>query len=82
MSTIAVVCSEFNKELVQALYAEARREFEDSPLMKKMADWQLKPVWIYGAGEIPQTVKWLIDQKKAEAVLALGIVIKGQTGAL
>ena len=39
----------------------------------------IEPLWVPGAGELPQGVKWALDYKKVEALLALGVVIKGQT---
>ena len=126
MDKIAIVCSEFNKDLVEALYSQAYKEFtkykskaqnilsekakksEVSPDIKsstnKLRDTEsktfskklkmeeaidknsekptvnlLEPFWVPGAGEIPLAVKWLIETKKVHYVLALGVIIRGQT---
>ena len=103
MSSILVVTSEFNKDLVKRLYQSAQIEFENQiqKFMLREA-WKikfnksspnLKQVSIPGAGEIPQAVKWCLDEQeeltgkdyeslKAEqiiAVLALAVIIRGQT---
>ena len=130
MNSLAVICSEFNKELVESLYNQAHRQFEQYRSKAKQAlssgmDWSvnslnsdnhlgfiqgksefkklikskpdkpanqilrsfisgitqqdMKLFWVPGAGEIPLTVKWVIENKKAQAVLALGVIIRGQT---
>ena len=33
-----------------------------------------------GAGEIPLMARWMIERQKAEGVLALGAIVKGETG--
>ena len=73
MGSILAVTSEFNKDLVKALYQSAQTEFENQiqRFMLKEA-WKikfgqsspkLKQVWIPGAGEIPQAVKWCLDEQ-------------------
>ncbi len=124
MNKIAVISSQFNKELVAELYSQAHKEFtkyrshvrevfsEDSKvfdkvnklkdlqtsefmsLIDKNADKQedrflksfermmildLEPFWVPGAGEIPLAVKWAVENKKARAVLSLGVIIRGET---
>ena len=129
---VAVICSEFNKELVEDLYQQAYQEFEKYQLqaqkllsqsssalsqsllqessvdlqfiqgqselkkwtkflplnqkesliqrfMEKVANGEIEPYWVPGAGEIPLTAQWLIEEKIAQAILALGVIIKGQT---
>ena len=117
MSRIVVICSEFNKELVENLYNQAYKEFHEyqktvkqlllgestgalfssykffknltpselernkdkKHFIEKMSSWELEQIWVPGAGEIPLAVKWAIEKQKAQAVLALGVIIKGQT---
>ena len=129
---VAVICSEFNKELVEDLYQQAYQEFEKYQLqaqkllsqsslalsqsllqessvdlqfiqgqselkkwtkllplkqkgsliqqfMKKVTNGEIEPYWVPGAGEIPLTAQWLMEEKTAQAILALGVIIKGQT---
>ena len=105
MNQIAVICSEFNKKLVEELYQTAREEFKrhSSFVSTHYPQCELKPIWTPGAGEIPLTVKWVIEQSHSTqslsenptpihknnqksipsqliGVLALGVIIKGQTG--
>lgn len=87
MKTIDVVCAEFNKELVEGLYAEAAQAFTDCKnqhTQKDQNSWwsdlELKKWWVPGVGEIPFTVDGLFRHKKSQAILALGACIKGQTG--
>ena len=129
MNNLAVICSEFNKDLVESLYHQAHRQFEeyrskaeqalsaktewsltslnnnkqldfilgkselekliknqsDRPANKLLSQFisgmklDMESFWVPGAGEIPLTVKWVIENKKAQAVLALGVIIRGQT---
>ncbi len=48
--------------------------------VREMSEWELEPVWIPGAGEIPMMAQWLAEEGKAKAILALGVLIKGETG--
>ena len=74
MNTISIVCSEFNKSLVEKLHEKAMAGFKGFK-----NKYQLESYWTPGAGEIPLTVKWAIEKRQASAVLALGVVIRGQT---
>ncbi|MCY4321514.1 MAG: 6,7-dimethyl-8-ribityllumazine synthase [Bdellovibrionaceae bacterium] len=102
---IAIICSEFNKKLVESLYKKAEEEFKKNShfFSAHYPECHLKAIWVPGAGEIPLAVKWLIEKEqkiktssrsrspikstkekstspKLLGVLALGVVIKGQTG--
>lgn len=130
MNNLAVICSEFNKELVELLYHQANKQFKeyrskarqalssemewslaslsndkwldfiqgkselekliksqpDQPVHKPLRQFisgmiqlDMKSFWVPGAGEIPLTAKWAIENTKAQAVLALGVIIRGQT---
>ena len=119
MDKIAVISSQFNKELVTELYSQAHQEFmrykshvreifsEDDKtfnkvnkikqsssltdknlneqddqflkLFERMMVLDLEHFLVPGAGEIPLAVKWAVENKKAQAVLALGVIIRGQT---
>ena len=102
MYQIAVVCSEFNKKLVEELYHTAEKEFKEHSqfFSAHYPQSELKQIWVPGAGEIPLAVKWIMDKKNTSSnfkmgiktantksnpaniigVLALGAIIKGQTG--
>ena len=77
MNRIAIVCSEFNKSLVEKLYQKALEGLKGYKGFKNPD--QLESYWVPGAGEIPLTVKWAIEKKQAVAVLGLGVIIRGQT---
>ena len=119
---LAFVCSEFNKDLVRALYEDARGAFEawrssqkplpssqkepaiapalgerpaglrasfdKAPLSAKragssprafQADWKAEKILVPGAAEIPQAIQWLLSGGHCQAVLALGVIIRGET---
>ena len=70
---IGIICSEFNKDIVEKLYQEATKElssFGVEPLVKE---------WVPGAGEITLASEWLMKKHKLDGLLALGVVIKGET---
>ena len=97
MKQIAVVCSEFNKNLVEELYKVALMELQASSSFNNKKTQHdpsnpihVKPLWVPGAGEIPQAIQWILSQRGLNqdfakekssivGVLALGVVIRGQT---
>lgn len=70
---IAIVTALFNNELTKKLEAGAL-EFLSQNDMKPMAQ-----VYVPGAVEIPLAVKALLQKGECDAVVALGIVIRGET---
>jgi len=68
----AIVASQFNPSYVQGLVDRAGRELETR--MAKVALYRVP-----GAFEIPVVVRELAQQKKADVILALGVIIKGTT---
>lgn len=70
---VAIVTALFNEELTKKLEAGAV-EFLEKNDMKPMAQ-----VYVPGAVEIPLAVKALLENPKCDAVVALGIVIRGET---
>ena len=70
---VGMVCSEYNKDLVLKLYEGAKIEFEKRSLQIT------KTVWVPGAGEIPQASNWLIEKYNLSALLACGVLIRGET---
>ena len=70
----AIVASHFNAEYVQGLVDHAMEE------LRRLAPnggtfWYQVP----GAFEIPIVVREIALQKKADAIIALGVILKGQT---
>ena len=73
---IVIVASEFNQEITDNLISGALTEYEAQKNQKKNIDIYRVP----GAFELPGAIsKILISQKKYDAVIAFGSVIKGET---
>lgn len=70
---IAIVVSEFNQDITEALLQGAV-----SQLQKKIKDEAII-VKVPGAVEIPLIAQRLAKSKKYEAIIALGAVIRGET---
>ena len=70
---VGIVCSEFNRDLVEKLHEGAKKE-----LLKHSLDIAVTK-WVPGAGEIPLACKWLMEKHKLDGVLACGVIIRGET---
>jgi 6,7-dimethyl-8-ribityllumazine synthase len=70
----AVVASEYNLTFVQGLVDHASQEIATLEPMAK-----IKLIWAPGAFEIPVLTKFVLSQKKYDAVLALGVLLQGET---
>jgi 6,7-dimethyl-8-ribityllumazine synthase len=70
----AIVASQFNSEFVQGLVDHAVREFR---VMVPEAEFNLHQV--PGAFEIPVVVRELARQKRADVILAMGVILQGKT---
>tara|TARA_Y100001970_G_scaffold70190_1_gene89375 strand:+ start:208 stop:609 length:402 start_codon:yes stop_codon:yes gene_type:complete len=67
---IAVVTSEFNKEIVNGLLDGCK---------KSLKGYDLDIIKVPGAFELPSIVKQCVDSNKYIAVITLGCVIQGET---
>jgi len=72
---IAIVVSEYNEQITFALRDGAVETLKKHGVKEKNIFIELVP----GAYELPLGAKWMFEKKKADAVLALGCVIKGDT---
>lgn len=72
---IAVVVSDFNKEISDKLLEEAVRGLVEENITEDDTDVFNVP----GSLEIPITLQKLVDTKKYDGAIALGAVIKGET---
>lgn len=72
---IAIVVSEYNEAITFALRDGAIETLKKYGVKEKHIFVELVP----GAYELPLAAKWMYEKKKADAVLALGCVIKGDT---
>ena len=70
----ALVASEFNPKYVDALIDRARKE-----LMLLAPRSSASLYRVPGAFEIPILVRELARQKKADGILAIGVIVKGKT---
>ncbi|MEO8204761.1 MAG: 6,7-dimethyl-8-ribityllumazine synthase [Chthoniobacterales bacterium] len=71
---IAIVASEYNPEFVQPLVDNTSRE-----LYAIHAGISLELFSVPGAFEVPLAVKLLAAKKRVEAIIALGVIIRGET---
>lgn len=72
---IAIAVSEYNEEITFALRDGALKTLTQYGVKEKNIRIELVP----GAYELPLACKWLLESQKADAVIALGCVIKGDT---
>ena len=73
-SSFAIVASRYNSAYVQALIDSATAELNE---VEPGADVHV--VRVPGSFEIPLAVKLVALQKKVDAILALGVILRGQT---
>jgi 6,7-dimethyl-8-ribityllumazine synthase len=69
-----IVASQFNAEYVQGLVSHATAELRRLAPAAKVLLHQVP-----GAFEIPIVVREVASQKKADAILAFGVILQGQT---
>jgi len=69
-----IVASQYNSEYTDAMLANAREELEELA-----TNTQIKVVRVPGAFEIPVTVEALMQGEKPGCIIALGLIIRGQT---
>ena len=72
---IAVVTSRFNQEITQKLYEGAMARFQEKGVTIAAGDIFFVP----GAIEIPVLVSRLAREKKYDAIVCLGAVVRGET---
>jgi 6,7-dimethyl-8-ribityllumazine synthase len=70
----AIVASQFNAEYVQGLVTHATEELRHLAPSAGIASHPVP-----GAFEIPIVVRELAAQKRADAILAVGVILKGKT---
>ena len=72
--SFVIVASQFNAEYVQGLVSHATTELRRLLPAVKIILHQVP-----GAFEIPIVVREVASQKKADAIIALGVILQGQT---
>jgi 6,7-dimethyl-8-ribityllumazine synthase len=73
---IGICCGRFNRHITDRLLDGARRALADHGV----AEADTAVVWAPGAYELPLVAQHLVTQWQADAVIALGAVIRGETG--
>src|SRR5882757_1457414 len=72
--TFALVASEYNSEFVRGLSDHAQKELQEiSP------NFQVLHFTVPGAFEIPLLVQEIAGKKDIDAIIALGVIIEGET---
>jgi 6,7-dimethyl-8-ribityllumazine synthase len=74
--SVAIVCARFNQEITSALLAGAEKALRASGV----DDDRVRRFFVPGAFELPLVVKRLASSGDFDAVIALGAVIRGETG--
>lgn len=72
---IGIVVSRFNEVITKQLLAGAT----DTLLRHGVKERDIKIVWVPGAFEIPQAALALARSKRCDALIGLGVVIRGET---
>jgi 6,7-dimethyl-8-ribityllumazine synthase len=72
--SFVIVASQFNAEYVQGLVSHATAE-----IRRLMPGAKVIMHQVPGAFEIPVVVREVATQKKADAIIALGLILKGET---
>lgn len=72
--SFAIVAGQYNLTYTQGLVDNAQRELNELE-----SGAHVRVIWAPGAFEIPLLVKLVAAQKKVHAILALGVVLQGET---
>ena len=72
---VAIAVSRFNEKFCERLLAGAKAEFA----RRGVAEGDITVVHVPGALEIPMALQWLAQSARFDALVALGVVIRGET---
>lgn len=72
---VAIIVSDWNEEITEALYVAAYQTLVDNGIKKS----HLSRVDVPGSYELPLAALWLAKERKIDAVICLGCVIQGET---
>jgi 6,7-dimethyl-8-ribityllumazine synthase len=72
---VAIAAARFNGELVEALLASVRRRLSSAGI----SDRNVTIVRVPGSNELPLAARLLADSGKLDAIIALGVIIRGGT---
>jgi len=71
----ALVASRFNEAYVRRLVDAARESLRS----RGAAEDDLEVIWVPGSFELPLGCRWAADSGRFDAVLAFGVLIRGET---
>jgi 6,7-dimethyl-8-ribityllumazine synthase len=71
----AVAAAQFNGRLVEALLARVLARLKDAGARKS----HVKVVRVPGSNELPVAARLLADRNQADAIVALGVIVRGDT---
>jgi len=72
--SVAIVASQYNTEFVEGLISHAQKE-----LALLLPESTIQPFYVPGAFEIPLLVQEVAERGAFNAIIALGVVIQGET---
>ena len=72
--TVSIVPSQYNSEFTDALVENAREE-----LAELTTNTNIELIRVPGAFEIPVTIEALIRKSQPKCIIALGLMMRGQT---
>jgi 6,7-dimethyl-8-ribityllumazine synthase len=72
---VAIVRSSYYPELLDSMEEGARRKFRDAGIPDAHIETQIVP----GSFEIPLACASIIEKKKVHGIVALGVIIEGET---
>ncbi len=73
-SHISLVVSRYNEKFTEALVDNTRKE-----LNELMPNSRVEVIYVPGAFEVPVTVAALLKKNQSHAIIALGLIIRGET---
>jgi 6,7-dimethyl-8-ribityllumazine synthase len=72
---IAIAAAQFNAELVEALLARVRKGLAAAGVRER----DIALARVPGSNELPLAARLLIDARRPDAVIALGVILRGGT---
>ena len=70
---VTIINSEFNSEIVNQLISTTENR------LKEISNLNLTKISVPGAYEIPFVIKKIMEQKRTDAIICLGAIIRGDT---
>lgn len=72
---VGIAVARFNEVVTERLLDGALRTLREAGT----ADGDIEVVWVPGAFELPMACRWLADQRRFDALVMLGAVVRGGT---